>query len=74
MRQYCKGGCKGVGPGQTFPHFSFLDREWRLSERGELQEGRSGGLVLGAFQHPTGPGLPPPGTTVSNGGGGVGKA
>lgn len=35
MKQYRKGGCKGVGPGQTSPHFPFLAREWRMPEVGE---------------------------------------
>lgn len=64
-----------MGPGQTFPHFPFLAREWRMpGEGGELQEMSSGGLGLRAFQRPRVPRLPPPWTTVSNGGGGVGEA
>lgn len=70
MNQYCQGGCKGVGPGQTFPHFPFLAREWSMPEGGrELRERRSGGLGLRASQRPRVPRLPPPWTTVSNGGG-----
>lgn len=75
VKQYCKGGYKGVGPGQTFPHFPFLARERRMPGGGcELQGVSSGGLGLRAFQRPRVPRLPPPWTTVSNGGGGVGKA
>lgn len=53
LKQYRKGGCKGVGPGQTFPHFPFLAREWRMpGEGGELQEMSSGGLGLKSFPTP----------------------